>query len=322
MSKQIPGRILKAESRGAVAVPGRAAMEYERERAQSRAGVLWRRFLSNLPVILIYVYLVVMSLFALFPMYYVIQASLAGDQNLYATSLQLFPSHPSFSNYVYAFTQEPVFYWLLNTTFVCALSTLIGIFFSMTGAYALSRFRFQGREVSLTFLLALQAFPGLLAITAYYYLLSYTHLLSVPLIGLALIYAAGNLAFGTWNIKGYFDTIPVALEQAAMIDGATLWQAFWRVLLPLSTPALAASALFMFVGGWNEFALANFVLNANANGSNLTFLLGLNALQGTYTTPWGYFAATAVIISVPLMLFFLYARRYFQAGLTIGGVKE
>ncbi len=322
MSKQIPGRILKAESRGAVAVPGRAAMEYERERAQSRAGVLWRRFLSNLPVILIYVYLVVMSLFALFPMYYVIQASLAGDQNLYATSLQLFPSHPSFSNYVYAFTQEPVFYWLLNTTFVCALSTLIGILFSMTGAYALSRFRFQGREASLSFLLALQAFPGLLAITAYYYLLQYLNLLNTaPLVGLALIYASGSLVFGTWNMKGYFDTLPVELEQAAMIDGATMEQAFWRVTLPLAAPALAASALFMFVGSYTEFALANFVLNANSTGSNLTFILGLNALQGTYTTPWGYFAATSVIISVPLMALFLYARRFFQAGLTVGGVK-
>lgn len=323
MSEHIPGRILKASSGGeAVAVPGTGAVARERARALSRAEVLRRRLLSNLPMIFIYAFLVVMVLFALFPVYYVLQASLAGDQNLYTTTLQLLPSKPTFSNFVYAFTHEPLLNWLLNTTIVCGLATLIGVVFAMTGAYALSRFRFRGREASLSFLLALQAFPGLLAITAYYYLLSYTHLLSVPLIGLALIYAAGNLAFATWNIKGYFDTIPVALEQAAMIDGATQWQAFWRILLPLSTPALAASALFMFVGGWNEFALANFVLNANSNGSNLTFVLGLYGLQGTYTTPWGYFAATAVIISVPLMLLFLYARRYFQSGLTIGGVKE
>src|SRR5712692_8029118 len=95
-----------------IAVPRREAIASERARAQSRSGVLWwRRFLSNLPVVIIYIYLVAMSIFALFPMYYVIQASLAGNQNLYATSLQLLPSHPSFSNYVYAFTQEPVFYW-------------------------------------------------------------------------------------------------------------------------------------------------------------------------------------------------------------------
>src|SRR5579863_1682715 len=319
MSEHIPGRILKAQSGEAVYV----LVTKERVQTQSRAAVLGRRFLSNLPVVLIYAYLVVMTIFALFPMYYVVQASLAGDQNLYSTTLQLLPSHITFANYVYAFTQEPVFNWVINTTIVCGLATLIGVIFSMTGAYALSRFRFRGRELSLSFLLALQAFPGLLAITAYYYLLSYLNLLNTaPLIGLALIYAAGDLVFGTWNIKGYFDTLPVALEQAAMIDGATMWQAFLRITLPLAAPALAASALFMFVGGYTEFALANFVLNANSNGSNLTFILGLNALQGTYITPWGYFAATSVIISIPLMALFLYASRYFQTGLTVGGVKE
>lgn len=323
MSEHIPGRILKADGGGAVSVSGTAAVAKERIQTQSRAAVLGRRFLSHLPVVFIYAYLVVMTIFALFPMYYVVQASLAGDQNLYSTSLQLLPGHPTFANYVYAFTQEPIFNWVINTTIVCGLATLIGVIFSMTGAYALSRFRFRGREVSLSFLLALQAFPGLLAITAYYYLLSYLNLLNTaPLIGLALIYAAGDLVFGTWNIKGYFDTLPVALEQAAMIDGATMWQAFVRITLPLAAPALAASALFMFVGGYTEFALANFVLNANSTGSNLTFILGLETLQGTYTTPWGYFAATSVIISIPLMALFLYASRFFQSGLTIGGVKE
>ena len=322
MSKELPGnRILKADTRGAVAAPGREAITQTRAREQSRTA-LWPRFLSQLPIIGIYIYLTLMAIFALFPMYYVIQASLAGSQNLYATSLQLFPSNPTLANYVYAFTQEPIFNWLLNTTFVCALSTLIGILFSMTGAYALSRFRFRGREASLSLLLALQAFPGLLAITAYYYLLQYLNLLNTaPLVGLALVYASGSLVFGTWNIKGYFDTLPVELEQAAMIDGATMEQAFWRITLPLAVPALVSSALFMFVGSYTEFALANFVLNANSNGSNLTFILGLNSLQQTYTTPWGYFAATSVIISVPLMALFLYARKFFQSGLTVGGVK-
>lgn len=322
MSEHTPGRILKSDSSGVVSVPGTAAITKGRTHTRSTTTVLERRFLSNLPVTLIYVYLLLMAIFALFPIYYVVQASFAGNQNLYTTTLQLLPSVPSFSNYVYAFTKEPIFFWLLNSTLVCGLSTLIGVLFSVTGAYALSRFRFKGRELSLTFLLALQAFPGLLAITAYYYLLQYLNLLNTaPLVGLALIYAAGNLVFGTWNIKGYFDTLPVELELAAMIDGASLWTAFRVITLPLAAPALVSSALFMFVGGWNEFALANFILNSNSNGSNLTFILGLNGLQGTYTTPWGYFAATSVIISVPLMLLFLYARRFFQSGLTVGAVK-
>ncbi len=292
------------------------------ERSGARITIMRRRFLSGFSQALIYVFLIFMTLFALFPIYYVLQASLNGTQSLYTTTLQILPSPVTFSNYTYAFTQLPIVSWFFNTVLVCGFATVIGVCFSMTGAYALSRFRFKGREVSLNLLLALQAFPGLLAITAYYYLLSYLNLLNtVPLLGLAVIYAAGNLVFGCWNIKGYFDTLPVELEQAAMIDGASHTQAFLQVTLPLATPALAASALFMFVGGWNEFALASFVLNANSTGSNLTFILGLYGLQSTYTTPWGYFAAASVIISLPLMLAFLFAQRFFQSGLTIGGVK-
>ena len=315
MSEQSISKSISADS--AVATRARRI-----ERVDAQTTILRRRMLSGLSLALIYVFLALMAIFALFPIYYVIQASLNGTQSLYTTTLQLLPQPITLSNYAYMFTHYPIFAWIGNTVLVCGLSTLIGLVFSMTGAYALSRFRFRGREVSLNLLLALQAFPGLLAITAYYYLLQYLDLLNTaPLLGLALVYASGSLVFGCWNIKGYFDTLPIELEQAAMIDGASHTQAFLQVALPLATPALAASALFMFVGGWNEFALANFILNSNQSGSNLTFILGLYGLQSTYQTPWGYFAAGSVIISIPLMLVFLYAQRFFQSGLTIGGVK-
>jgi arabinogalactan oligomer / maltooligosaccharide transport system permease protein len=313
-------QIMKASSSGEavsaqVQVAGRAA-----EREKVVAITLWRRFLSSSMTGLIYVFLAVMTVFALFPIYYVIQASLAGGQNLYTTDLKLLPANPTIDNYIYVFTRLPLLNWIANTFFICAMTTLIGLTFSVSGAYALSRFRLRGREIGLNLLLAIQAFPGLLALTAYYVLLNKLGLLN-SLIGLVVIYAGGSLVFGTWNMKGYFDTLPVELEQAALIDGATTTQAFLRVTLPLAAPALAASALFMFIGGWNEYALANLVLNSNATGSNLTFVLGLFALQGDFRTPWGYFAASSVVISVPLILLFLYAQRFFQSGLTIGSVK-
>ncbi len=307
---------------GAVSVPEVTTTSRIPDRARVKAILLRRRLQSALLLGLIYAFLIVMTIFALFPIYYVAQASLAGAQNLYTTDLQLLPVAPTLYNYVYAFTQEPLLAWMGNTIFVCALATLIGLSFSMTGAYALARFRFRGREASLNLLLAIQAFPGLLAIPAYYQLLQSLNLLNTaPLVGLALILAAGNLVLGCWNMKGYFDTLPVELEQAAMIDGASHTQAFWRITLPLAAPSIAASALFMFVGGWNEFALANFVLNSNDTGSNLTFIVGLQQLQSNFRTPWGYFAATSIVISVPLMIIFLYMHRYFKAGLTLGGVK-
>lgn len=268
----------------------------------------------------VYVFLVVMTIFALFPIYFVLQASLRGDQSLYSTELQLIPDHPTLSNYVYMLTQQSLLHWIGNSIYVCGLATVLGLFFSTTGAYALSRFRFAGREVGLLVLLAIQAFPSLLALLAYYLLLQNLHLID-HLEGLAIVYAAGTIVFGVWNIKGYFDTLPIELEQAALVDGATPTQAFLRITLPLAAPSLAASALFMFIGGWNEFPVANILLNANASGSNLTWPLGLFALQGDFRTPWGYFAAASVVIAVPVMALFLWLQRYFQGGLTIGSVK-
>ena len=311
---------MQASSSGATAGAMRGTRTIQRDTA--RVGIARRRFLSGLSLAGVYAFLVLMTLFALFPFYYVVQASFNGAQSLYTTDLRIFPAIFTLDNYVHDFTQLPILQWFGNTVLVCGVSTAIGLLFSMTGAYALSRFRFQGREVTLNLLLALQAFPGLLAITAYYYILQTLNLLSVPLVALSLIYSAGTLVFATWNIKGYFDTLPVELELAAMLDGATHTQAFLQVTLPLATPALASSALLMFIGGWNEYPLANFIINANSTGSNQTFILGLYSLQGTFSTPWGYFAAGSVIITLPLMLLFLYAQRFFQSGLTIGGVKE
>jgi arabinogalactan oligomer/maltooligosaccharide transport system permease protein len=271
--------------------------------------------------IVIYGFLSIMAIFALFPVYYVVQASLAAGQNLYTTDLHLLPANPTMGNYVYALTRLPLLNWIGNTMLICFMTTIIGVIFSTTGAYALSRFRFNGRRMTLRFLLALQAFPGLLALSAYYLMLNALGLLN-SLWGLVLIGSAGSLVFCCWNMKSYMDSLPVELEQAAFLDGASHWQAFLRVVLPLVSPALAVSSLLNFVGGWNEYALANLVLNANATGSNLTFMLGLYSLQSDFHTPWGYFAAASVIVSVPLMVLFLYGQRFFQAGLAIGATAN
>ena len=266
----------------------------------------------------LYIFLAVMTLFSLFPIYFVVQASLNSTQALVTTDLQLIPTHPTLGNYVYVLVQEPFLQWMWNSILVCALATIIALVCATTGAYALSRFRFRGRQASLLVLIALQTFPGLLAIYAYYSILSAIHLDGTP-IGLAVVYAAGNIVFGVWNIKGYFDTLPVELEEAARVDGASHFAAFWRIILPLSGPALAASALFMFIGGWNEFVLAKLILNPDPK--SLTVPVGLFQLQQDQYTPWGYFAAASVIVSVPLMLLFLYLQRFFKSGLTIGSVK-
>ncbi len=298
-----------------------ARSEMQRHEA-AEALVLRQRRRGGIGVALIYLFLTIMLIFALFPIYFVVQASLRGNQTLYTTDLQLFPTHPTLSNYEYVFTQIPFLNWVGNTIFVCGMATLLGLLFATTGAYALSRFRFRGRQMTLVVLMAIQAFPQLLALLAYYLLLQTLGIIeNAPLLGLAVVYAGGSIVFSCWNIKGYFDTLPVELEQAAMVDGATHTQAFLRVTLPLAAPSLAASALFIFIGGWSEFPIANILLNSNTTGSNLTFPVGIYGLQQDFRTPWGYFAAASVLVAIPVSIAFLYLQRFFKSGLTIGSVK-
>ena len=285
---------------------------------RARALDLLRRARKNTGLTGIYLFLAVMTVFSIFPIYFVVFASLSPTQGLYSTELQLIPVHASFANYVYVLARLPFLKWMWNSILVCALATIIALVCATTGAYALSRFRFRGRQSSLLVLIALQTFPGLLAIYAYYEILRTIHLDGSP-IGLAIVYAAGNIVFGVWNIKGYFDTLPIELEEAARVDGASYTTIFLQIILPLALPALAASALFMFIGGWNEFVLAKLILNPDPQ--SLTVPVGLYQLQQDQYTPWGYFAASSVIVSVPLMALFLYLQRFFKAGLTIGSVK-
>jgi arabinogalactan oligomer/maltooligosaccharide transport system permease protein len=313
----------------ASAVPAAEAIRQTaaQERAKTKAASLRRRRKFSPWIPMIYLFLVAMSIFALFPIYYVVEASLRGDQTLYSTELKIFPTHPTLENYRYVLAEIPFLQWILNTTIVCGLATVLGLFFSTTGAYALARFRFRGRQLTLVGLLAIQAFPALLALLAYYLLLQTLHLIeTVPLLALAVVYAGGTVVFGCWNIKGYFDTLPVELEKAALVDGATPTKAFLRITLPLAAPALAASALFAFIGGWNEFALANIILSSNGQGgqglgTNVTFAVGIYGMQRDYRVPWGYFAAASVLTSIPLSIVFLYLQRFFKSGLTVGSVK-
>lgn len=307
------------------ALPKAGIISRADEREEAHALSLSRRRRTSPWITFVYLFLIVMTIFSLFPIYFVVQASLRGNQTLYTTDLQLFPTNPTLDNYTFVLTQLPFLNWVWNSIYVCGLATLIGLFCSTTGAYALARFRFRGRQLTLVVLLAIQAFPGLLALLAYYLLLQSLGLINT-LEGLAIVYAAQSVVFGAWNMKGYFDTLPAELEQAALVDGATPTQAFWRVTLPLAAPALATTALFAFIAGWNEFALANILLNSNglggeSLGTNITYPVGIYSLQSDFRVPWGYFAASSVMVAVPLMVLFLYLQRFFQSGLTIGSVK-
>lgn len=206
---------------------------------------------------------------------------------------------------------------LMSSLVVSGATTLVGLSLAVTAAYALSRFRFPGKDSGMQLLLVTQMFPATLMLVPLYSILQTLGLLD-SLGGLVLVYATSSLPFCVWMLKGYFDTIPRELEEAALMDGASHWQVFVKIVLPLARPALAVTALFSFMQAWNEFILAATLLN---DATRFTLPVALQRYVGEYKTEWGHFAAGALLISAPVMALFFALQKYLVGGLTAGAVK-
>jgi arabinogalactan oligomer/maltooligosaccharide transport system permease protein len=270
--------------------------------------------------ILIYIVLVLATLFALYPVWFAVIASGRPGERLYTFNLagMFVPTEWTWDNYKYMLFESPYLTWLKNSLIVAGCTSIFALFLGTSAAFAFSRFRFRGREAGLTLFLAIQAFPGILALVPIAQILSAVGLYK-SLFGLILAYMAGTLVFATWNLKGYFDTIPIDLEEAGMIDGCGPVQSFINIALPLARPALAITVLFGFMAGWGEFFLANILIPAP--DSKKTAMVGMYQLAAQTNVPWGQFAAGAVMVIIPIVIIFLWLQRYLEAGLTVGGVK-
>ncbi len=267
-----------------------------------------------------YVILILAALFAFYPIWFAILASGRLGQRLYTLNLagMFLPTEWSFENYRVMLFEQPFLMWIKNSLYVASLTTIAALTVSTFGAFAVSRFRFKGREIFLIFLLAIQTFPGVLSLVAIAQVLTALGLYGKHL-GLVLAYTTGSLVFCTWNLKGYFDTIPIDLEEAAMLDGCGPIQAFAFVALPLAKPALAVTALLSFLAGWGDFIFAS-VLVPSPETMKLA-VPALYRLANSISIPWGYFAAGATIVIIPTLIVFLLTQRSFESGLTVGGVK-
>jgi arabinogalactan oligomer/maltooligosaccharide transport system permease protein len=270
--------------------------------------------------IVTYAILVLMALFALYPIWFAILASGRAGDRLYTLNLagMFVPTEWTWDNYRVLFTDKPFLTWIKNSLVIAFSTSALAIFLGTSAAFAFSRFKFRGREAGLIVFLAIQAFPGILALVPIAQILSALGGFGKAW-GLIIAYMAGTLVFVTWNLKGYFDTIPIDLEEAGMIDGAGPVQSFVYIALPLARPALAVTALFGFMAGWGEFFLANILIPAP--DANKTVMVGMFQMAGEVNIPWGQFAAGAVIVIIPIVLVFLWLQRYLEAGLTVGGVK-
>lgn len=216
-------------------------------------------------------------------------------------------------------TESKFVLWVRNTLFVSGITGILAVLLTATAGYAFARFNFPGRYTMLLVFIFIQMFPGFLGLVATYILISNLGLLNT-FTGLVLAYSGGIISFGTWVYKGFLESISKSLEEAALIDGASKWQVFTKILMPLSAPMFVFIFLLQFVGTYSEFIVANLFLTGV---DSWTVGMGLrNFTTGQFSTRWGLFAAAAVLGSLPILLTFYGFQRYFVSGYTAGSVKE
>jgi len=279
--------------------------------------VTFRRLRSAWQLAWIHLLVWLLVAFAVFPIWQIVNISLRPGNQLYSTSLRLLPEHATLAAYRIILFERPFLLWLRNSLLVSLATALIGVSLASLAGYAFSRFRFRGRGFALEGVLMTQMFPATMLLLPLYVLMRKVQLVDT-LAGVVVAYVATALPFCIWTMKGYYDTIPVSLEEAALIDGASRLGAFVRVTLPLSAPALVITALFSFMTGWSEFMVARVLLPSNQLA---TLPLGLESLASTYQTEWANYAAGSVLVCIPVVVLFLLLSRFLVSGLTLGGVK-
>jgi len=273
---------------------------------------------SKLTVFFTNLALILMCGVTLYPVLWVVKMALSPSQG-FAMSPNPIPTEITFDNFTHLITMNDGLFWrqLFNSVAISLATTVIGVGLACTAAYAFSRFRFPGREAGLASLLITQMFPGVVMAIPLYILLDKIGMLN-SLTGLVLVYSTSSIPFSVWMLKGYFDTIPKDLEEAAVMDGASQWVIFTKIILPLAQPAIVVTALFSFMTAWNEFILAATFLS---DDTQFTLPVVLQRFVGDYSTQWGYFAAGAIIVSLPVVALFFKLQKYLVGGLTAGGVK-
>jgi arabinogalactan oligomer/maltooligosaccharide transport system permease protein len=269
--------------------------------------------------------ILVLIAFAVFPVLWVISGSFNATNNIQVQ--KLIPPHPTLEHYKSLFTtsQYPFGIWLWNSLKVTIITATFTVVMAGLGAYAFSRFRFKGRRVGLLSLLLIQLFPQMLAMVAIFLLLLAlgnifpwaglnTHT------GLILVYLGGAMGFNTWLMKGYFDTIPRSLEESAKVDGATPFQAFYMIVLPLARPILATIFILSFISTYSELILATILLRGS---DKFTLPVGMALLiSDQYGRRWGMFAAGSILAMIPFLVVFIISQKSLVSGLTRGSVKE
>jgi ABC-type glycerol-3-phosphate transport system permease component len=268
----------------------------------------------------LYLLLIAGGIVSVLPMVYMISTSLKPNGALYEYPPHFFPQAGSVTleNYVYIFKQEKFYINFLNSVTVSVLTVLLAAFISAALAFCIARFRFPGRRFLFALVIGTMIIPGTTLIITQYQLAGFLHLTN-KLLGLVPFYVAWVIPFSTFMIKGCVEGIPRDFDEAVYVDGGSVFTVFFRIALPLASPAIASVSIFNFLTAWEEFPWALTVLNDNLKR---TLPIAISGFFGQHQfTQWGYVFAMSVASLIPVLLIFIFCQKYFVSGLQTGGVK-
>lgn len=274
-----------------------------------------RKFGSGVEIVLLAVFMVVM----LFPVLWMLETALKESKDIYAVPAKVFSFGPTLDHFKNVFSSDsPVLAGFRNSVIVAGASTIIATVLGVPAAWAYSRFALKGKKDQLFFILSTRFMPPVVVVIPVFLMFRDLGLLDTQL-GLILVYAAFNLPFTIWMMKGFIDDVPAEYEEAAMLDGFSRFEAFWRVILPLLIPGIAATAVFALIFSWNEFVFSIFLITDPDTRTAPSAIAGL--IGGT-TTDWGLVAASAMVFAVPVLVFAFLVRKHLVAGVTLGAVRR
>ena len=264
------------------------------------------------------IFFIVLCFVTLIPILYALTVSLSGQNSLLSSDFSFIPKDFTLDNYKEVIFGEDILTWFKNTVFLAVVTVSLSLLIAVPAAYCFSRRRFPGRKPILKCLVLLNSFPAILSMFAIYRLLRPMGLINLR-VGLILVYTGTMAVFSLWNTKGYFDTIPTEIEEAAKIDGASDIQVVTKIVMPLAKPSIITTALQVLIYVWNEYIYATTFMTGE---SKYTLAAGLNSLQATEMTgSWPVFAAASITVSIPVLIIFFKCQKYMTSGLTAGGVK-
>lgn len=269
-----------------------------------------------------YLLLTILAILWLIPILWIVLASFSYNDTGFISTF--FPEKWTFQNYIGIFTnpQFPYLHWIINTLLVAIISATLSTFIQITVAYVLSRLRFRLRKPFLQIALVLGMFPGFMSMIALYYILKGLNMLNLG--GLILVYV-GGAGLGFYVAKGFFDTIPRSLDEAAELDGATKWQVFTKIGLPLSKPMIVYTALTTFMAPWVDFIFSGIILSTSGDPKTYTIAYGLynmlSSSKGSATAYFAQFVAGCVVIAIPITILFIIMQKFYVSGITVGADK-